>query len=195
MPSWIGPWEIGIVLVIVLLIFGPRKLPELGSSLGKSIRGFRKGMKDGGEEPDETVAEASEATTSEAPVSKSETTSTTAATEAAAAVATAEAPAGAGAAGSGRPQCFGAWEQGDPACEQCIISTDCADVVATAAATAGGAEGSAAAATAAEASGRAPVAEAPRPQCFGTWEEGDADCQQCTIGTDCAVAAAAAKSA
>ena len=47
MPSWIGPWEIAIVLVIILLIFGPRKLPELGSSLGKSIRGFKKGMKDG----------------------------------------------------------------------------------------------------------------------------------------------------
>ena len=50
MPSWIGPWEIAIVLVLILLIFGPRKLPELGSSLGKSIRGFKKGMKDGQEE-------------------------------------------------------------------------------------------------------------------------------------------------
>jgi len=58
MPSWIGPWEIAIVLVIILLIFGPRKLPELGSSLGKSIRGFRKGMKDGQEAGDQTVAEA-----------------------------------------------------------------------------------------------------------------------------------------
>jgi len=46
MPSWIGPWEIAIVLVLALLIFGPRKLPELGSSLGKSITGFRKGLKE-----------------------------------------------------------------------------------------------------------------------------------------------------
>jgi sec-independent protein translocase protein TatA len=58
MPSWIGPWEIAIVLVIILLIFGPRKLPELGSSLGKSIRGFKRGMKDGQAAGDETVAEA-----------------------------------------------------------------------------------------------------------------------------------------
>jgi sec-independent protein translocase protein TatA len=58
MPSWIGPWEIAIVLVIILLIFGPRKLPELGSSLGKSIRGFKKGMKDGQAAGEETVAEA-----------------------------------------------------------------------------------------------------------------------------------------
>ena len=46
MPSWIGPWEIAIVLVLALLIFGPRKLPELGSSLGRSITGFRKGLKE-----------------------------------------------------------------------------------------------------------------------------------------------------
>jgi sec-independent protein translocase protein TatA len=62
MPSWIGPWEIAIVLVLVLLIFGPRKLPELGSSLGKSIRGFKKGMKEGQDELQQTVAEVKEAT-------------------------------------------------------------------------------------------------------------------------------------
>lgn len=60
MPSWIGPWEIGIVLVLALLIFGPRKLPELGSSLGKSIRGFKKGMKDSQEEVKSAVAEVRE---------------------------------------------------------------------------------------------------------------------------------------
>ena len=46
MPSWIGPWEIAIVLVLALLIFGPKKLPDLGSSLGRSITGFRKGLKE-----------------------------------------------------------------------------------------------------------------------------------------------------
>jgi sec-independent protein translocase protein TatA len=61
MPSWIGPWEIAIILVLILLIFGPRKLPELGSSLGKSIRGFRKGMKDSGEEVNTAVSEVREA--------------------------------------------------------------------------------------------------------------------------------------
>ena len=41
MPSWIGPWEIAIVLIVILVIFGPKRLPELGSSLGKAITGFK----------------------------------------------------------------------------------------------------------------------------------------------------------
>ncbi len=61
MPSWIGPWEIAIVLILALVIFGPRKLPELGSSLGKSIRGFRKGLKESQEEVQSTVAEVRQA--------------------------------------------------------------------------------------------------------------------------------------
>ena len=39
-------WEIVIVVVIALLIFGPKKLPDLGSSLGRSITGFKKGLKE-----------------------------------------------------------------------------------------------------------------------------------------------------
>lgn len=61
MPSWIGPWEIAIVLVLALLIFGPRKLPDLGASLGKSIRGFKKGLKEGQDELTGAMAEVSEA--------------------------------------------------------------------------------------------------------------------------------------
>jgi sec-independent protein translocase protein TatA len=49
MPS-VGPLEIAIVVVAALLVFGPRRLPELGSSLGRSIRGFRRGIK--GEDED-----------------------------------------------------------------------------------------------------------------------------------------------
>jgi sec-independent protein translocase protein TatA len=41
----IGPLEIGIVLIIALVVFGPKRLPELGSSLGHGIRGFGKGLK------------------------------------------------------------------------------------------------------------------------------------------------------
>ena len=37
-----GPWELIIILVIVLIIFGAGKLPEIGSGLGKGIRNFRK---------------------------------------------------------------------------------------------------------------------------------------------------------
>ena len=37
-----GAAELGIILLIVLVIFGPGKLPALGESLGKAIKGFRK---------------------------------------------------------------------------------------------------------------------------------------------------------
>ena len=36
--------ELIIILVVALLIFGPKKLPEMGSAIGKSIKEFRKGM-------------------------------------------------------------------------------------------------------------------------------------------------------
>ena len=41
-----GPsfWQILIVLVIVLFLFGPKRIPGLGKSLGEAIRGFRKGI-------------------------------------------------------------------------------------------------------------------------------------------------------
>jgi sec-independent protein translocase protein TatA len=40
-PGWIGPWEIAILLVIVLLVFGPKRLPEMGRSLGRGMREFK----------------------------------------------------------------------------------------------------------------------------------------------------------
>lgn len=42
-----GPsiWQILIVLLIVLFIFGPKRIPGLGKSLGEAIRDFRKGLK------------------------------------------------------------------------------------------------------------------------------------------------------
>lgn len=43
-PEWI------IILVVVLLIFGARKLPELARSLGASAKEFRKGIQEGSEE-------------------------------------------------------------------------------------------------------------------------------------------------
>lgn len=42
MPFHMGPMEIGIILVIVLIIFGVGKLPQVGGAIGKSIREFRK---------------------------------------------------------------------------------------------------------------------------------------------------------
>jgi len=49
MLGGLGAWELIIILVIILIIFGAGKLPEIGSSLGKGIKSFRKAIK----EPDE----------------------------------------------------------------------------------------------------------------------------------------------
>ena len=56
MPQ-IGPMEIVIVLVIALLVFGPKKLPELGKGLGRGMRDFKRGLsgEDDGDR-DEVVA-------------------------------------------------------------------------------------------------------------------------------------------
>jgi sec-independent protein translocase protein TatA len=40
------PFELLPILAIALLIFGPKKLPEMGASIGKSIKAFQKGMKE-----------------------------------------------------------------------------------------------------------------------------------------------------
>src|SRR5215471_4523757 len=44
MPLGLHLPELIIVLAVALLIFGPKKLPEMGSAIGKSIKEFRKGM-------------------------------------------------------------------------------------------------------------------------------------------------------
>jgi sec-independent protein translocase protein TatA len=40
-PSWIGLPEILILLLVALLIFGPKRLPEMGRSLGRGMREFK----------------------------------------------------------------------------------------------------------------------------------------------------------
>ena len=39
-----GAWEIALILVIVLIIFGVGKLPQVGESIGKGLKAFRKGQ-------------------------------------------------------------------------------------------------------------------------------------------------------
>lgn len=50
MPS-IGPMEIGIVLLVMLIVFGPKKLPELGRGLGSGLREFKHSVT-GAEQPE-----------------------------------------------------------------------------------------------------------------------------------------------
>ncbi|MAT07707.1 MAG: twin-arginine translocase TatA/TatE family subunit [Dehalococcoidia bacterium] len=45
MPFRLGPTELIIILVIVLLIFGAGKMPQIGGAMGKTIRNFRSGVK------------------------------------------------------------------------------------------------------------------------------------------------------
>ena len=46
MRGLLQPMHLLVILVIVLIIFGPGKLPELGKSIGKAIRGFKQAMED-----------------------------------------------------------------------------------------------------------------------------------------------------
>lgn len=50
------PMHLILILLIVLIIFGPGKLPELGEGLGKSIKAFKKAMKEGSEKTENTTA-------------------------------------------------------------------------------------------------------------------------------------------
>lgn len=42
----LGPMELTIILVIILIIFGAGRLPEIGSGIGKGIKNFKKSLKD-----------------------------------------------------------------------------------------------------------------------------------------------------
>jgi sec-independent protein translocase protein TatA len=59
MPN-IGPLELAIVLVIALIIFGPKKLPELGRSMGRGLREFKGSLSGDKDEVDEKRAELEE---------------------------------------------------------------------------------------------------------------------------------------
>ena len=50
----LGPVELLVILGIVLLLFGAKKLPELARSLGKSTKEFKSGMREGAEPTDDS---------------------------------------------------------------------------------------------------------------------------------------------
>jgi sec-independent protein translocase protein TatA len=54
MPFHFGPWEIALILVVILIVFGVGKLPQAGAAIGKGLRAFRKGQL--GEEGEEEVS-------------------------------------------------------------------------------------------------------------------------------------------
>jgi sec-independent protein translocase protein TatA len=55
MRGLLQPMHLLLILGIVLIIFGPGKLPELGSSIGKAIRGFKKAMAGEEQKPEDTT--------------------------------------------------------------------------------------------------------------------------------------------
>ena len=57
MPGPLSWWELAILLLLLLLIFGPKRLPEMGRSLGKGIREFKESItgNDKDDEPDEPL--------------------------------------------------------------------------------------------------------------------------------------------
>ena len=60
--SVLQPWHVIVILVIVLVIFGPGKLPQLGKAVGETMKDFKKAVNDGDDaKPEEPVAAASAA--------------------------------------------------------------------------------------------------------------------------------------
>ncbi len=55
MPFGVSIWEIAILLLVALLVFGPKRLPEMGRSLGKGMREFKDSIS--GKDADEDAAE------------------------------------------------------------------------------------------------------------------------------------------
>ncbi len=53
----LGPWELGIILVIVIIIFGVGRISKLGGELGKSVSSFRQGLKDGMEDGEDDISD------------------------------------------------------------------------------------------------------------------------------------------
>jgi sec-independent protein translocase protein TatA len=75
MPGWIGLPELLILLVVVLIFFGPKRLPEMGRSLGRGLREFKESVTGSAADDDEPAAlpVASETSASKTPSRENET--------------------------------------------------------------------------------------------------------------------------
>jgi len=63
-------WHWLIVLLIVVMVFGTKKLKNMGSDLGGAVKGFKDGMKEGGAKPEEGAAPVAGQVSASAPVDK-----------------------------------------------------------------------------------------------------------------------------
>ena len=82
----LGLPEIIIILVIVLLVFGPRRLPEMAKGIGQSVREFRKGIRDmkdeiTGDDEDEKPSKSSHVSTAKSEAAEGTTVVTEKPTE------------------------------------------------------------------------------------------------------------------
>ena len=71
----ISMWQLLILLLIVVLVFGTKRLRNMGSDLGAAVKGFRKGMDDGKEEklePDQIASDQRSEAASEEPARNKE---------------------------------------------------------------------------------------------------------------------------
>jgi sec-independent protein translocase protein TatA len=55
MPN-VGPWEIILLLLLALLLFGAKRLPEIGRSMGKGLREFKDSVASGKDDDDDVPA-------------------------------------------------------------------------------------------------------------------------------------------
>jgi sec-independent protein translocase protein TatA len=67
MPN-VGPLELAIVLIIALVIFGPKRLPELGRSMGRGIREFRSSISGKGDDDEDESSRPGQIEGAEQPV-------------------------------------------------------------------------------------------------------------------------------
>ena len=76
----ISMWQLLILLLIVVLVFGTKRLRNMGSDLGAAVKGFRKGMEEGKEDPEEKlepdqIAADEQSTPAETPAKSKESSS------------------------------------------------------------------------------------------------------------------------
>ena len=70
----VGTGELLVVLAVIILLFGARRLPDLARSLGASAREFRKGVSDGEDDDEQDGAKDPSGSAADAPADKSDGT-------------------------------------------------------------------------------------------------------------------------